>query len=51
MLISKTSDDSKFVFLSYMHDYVCFIAPIDYRIELSLVDEIFCENCSHFVLI
>ena len=27
-----------------MHDYVCFIAPIDNCVELSLVDEIFCEN-------
>ena len=33
-----------------MHDYVRFIAPIDYCVELSLVDETFCENCSHFIL-
>ena len=25
-----------------MH-YVCFIAPIDYCVELSLLDETFCE--------
>ena len=33
-----------------MHDhlYVWFIAPIDYSVEWSLVDETFCENCSHF---
>ena len=33
-----------------MHDYVCFIVPIDYRVEQSLVYETFCENCSHFIL-
>ena len=33
-----------------MHDYVCFIAPIDHCVELSLVDETFCENCSYFIL-
>ena len=33
-----------------MHDYVCFIAPIDYLVELSLMYETFCENCSHFIL-
>ena len=33
-----------------MHGYVCFIAPIDYFVELSLVYETFCENCSHFIL-
>ena len=32
-----------------MHDYTCFIAPIDYCVELSLVDKTFCENCSHFI--
>ena len=31
------------------HDYVCFIAPIDYCVEWSLV-QTFCENCSHFIL-
>ena len=33
-----------------MHDYVWFIAPIDYHVELSLVDKTFCNNCSHFIL-
>ena len=35
-----------------MYDYVCFIAPTDYCVELSLVDETFsfCEICSHFIL-
>ena len=33
-----------------MHDYVCFIAPIDYCVELSLVAETFRGNCSHFTL-
>ena len=33
-----------------MHDYVCFIASIDYCVEESLVYETFCENCSHFIL-
>ena len=33
-----------------MHDYVCFIAPIDYCVELSLMFETFCESCSHFRL-
>ena len=33
-----------------MHDYVCFIAPIDYFVEKSLVYETFCENCPHFLL-
>ena len=28
----------------------CFIAPIDYCVELSLVYKTFCENCSHFIL-
>ena len=32
-----------------MHDYVCFIAPIDFCVALSLVDETFCENGS-FIL-
>ena len=32
------------------HDYVCFIAPIDYCVELHLVDKTFCETCSHFIL-
>ena len=32
-----------------MHDYVWFIAPIDYCVELILVYET-CENCSHFLL-
>ena len=36
--------------LQVMHDYVCFIAPIDYCVEYSLVYEIFCENCAHFIL-
>ena len=27
-----------------MHDYVCFIVPIDYCVEISLVHETFCEN-------
>ena len=31
-----------------MHDYVCFIAPIDYCVEWSLV-KTFCENC-YFIL-
>ena len=29
---------------------VCFIAPIDYCDELSLVGKTFCEKCSHFIL-
>ena len=33
-----------------MHDYVCFIAPIDYCVEESLVHETFCDDCSHFIL-
>ena len=33
-----------------MHDYVCFIAPIDYCVEQGLVYETFCEHCSHFIL-
>ena len=33
-----------------MHVCVRFIAPIDYCVELSLVDRTFCENCSHFIL-
>ena len=33
-----------------MHDYVGFIAPIDYCVELNLVNETFSENCSHFIL-
>ena len=33
-----------------MHDYVCVIVPIHYCAELSLVDETFCEYCSHFIL-
>ena len=33
-----------------MHDHVCFTAPIDYCVELSLVYETFCKNCSHFIL-
>ena len=32
------------------YDYVCFIAPVDYCIKWILVDETFCENCSHFIL-
>ena len=31
--------------LGFMYDHVGFIAPIE-----SLVYEIFCENCSHFIL-
>ena len=26
-----------------MHDYVCFIAPIDFCVELSLIDKTFCK--------
>ena len=43
-----------------MHDYVCFITPIEYCVEFwfnkvlngskSLVYETFCENCFHFIL-
>ena len=33
-----------------MHDYVCFIAPTDYCVELSLVYKTVSENCSHFIL-
>ena len=33
-----------------MHDYVFFIVPIHYYVKLSLLDETFCENCSHFIL-
>ena len=28
---------------------VCFIAPIDFCVELHLVDGTFCENYSHFI--
>ena len=48
-IISKISVDSNLCF-HVMHDYVCFIVPIDYCVEQSLVYETFCENCSHFVL-
>ena len=34
----------------FMHDDVCFIAPIDFCVELSLVDETFFEICSYFIL-
>ena len=33
-----------------IHDYLCFIAPIDYCVKFCLVDETFCQNCYHFVL-
>ena len=33
-----------------MHDYVCFIAPIDYCVEHTLVYETSCENYSHFIM-
>ena len=33
-----------------MRDHLCFIAPIDNCVELSLMDKTFCENCSHFIL-
>ena len=33
-----------------MHDCVCFITPIDYCVEYSLVYGTFCENCSPFIL-
>ena len=33
-----------------LHDYVCFIAPIDSCVKLSLVYETFCGNCCHFIL-
>ena len=39
-----------FLRFQVMHDYVCFIAPIDFCVEWSLVDESFCENCSYFIL-
>ena len=32
-----------------LHDYACSIAPTGYCVELNIVDETFCENCSHFV--
>ena len=32
-----------------VHDYVCFIALIDYCVELRLADKTFGENCSHFM--
>ena len=31
-----------------MHDYVCFIAPIDYCVAESLVYETFCEKLLSF---
>ena len=48
----QNSVDSNFMFmkLPVMHDYVCFIAPIDYCVELILVDKTFCENCSQIIL-
>ena len=50
-LISKISVDSNLRF-QVVHDYVCFIAPINYCVKLSLVcTRVFCENCSHFILI
>ena len=33
-----------------MHDCVHWHCPIDYCVELSLVDETLWENCSHFTL-
>ena len=33
-----------------MHDYVVFHRSIDYCVELSLVGDNQCENCSHFTL-
>ena len=34
-----------------MLDELFFIAPIDYRVEISFINETFCGNCSHFILI
>ena len=34
-----------------LQDYVCFIAPIDYCVESSFVNETFYANCSYFILI
>ena len=45
--ISKNSVDSNFTFSS---DYVCFIASIDYCVDLSLIHKTFCENDSHLIL-
>ena len=47
--ISKISVDSNFM-LQVMHDDVVFHCSIDHCVELSLVDETLCENCSHFTL-
>ena len=46
--IYKILVDSNFTFtsLTVMHDYVCFIAPK----TTVIVDDNFCENCSHFML-
>ena len=33
-----------------MHDYVCFITPIDCCVELIIVDKTFFENCSPCIL-
>ena len=31
-----------------MHDYVCFIVPIDYCVEKSLAQKTFCEKMLSF---
>ena len=52
--INKKSLFPKFqltpVTFQVMHDYVCFIASIDYCVELRLINKTFYENCSHFIL-
>ena len=46
-IISKISVDFSFM-LNSSYAWLC--VPIDYCDELSLVNETFCENCSHFLL-
>ena len=36
--------------LQVMHDYVTSHCSIGYCVELIIVDNNFCENCSHFIL-
>ena len=49
-LVSKISVDFNFTNLLVTHDYVVFHWSIDYCVELILVDNNLCENCSNFTL-
>ena len=48
-IISRISVDSNFTFTSYAWSWV-FHCSIDYCVELIIVDDNFCEDCSHFIL-